>query len=166
MALGAEIAADCARRRSRTLPDAASGARRYRFEAMADNESQSGAPAERDAPQEHPANLAKHRSKVLFETLVLRLGCGHSHADFVKFFDARCTINQVIDWRRGRARIPGWAWTYLGVRLRARAETDLDYARQTDAADRQRRANNIAKFNRSQAALQAAPIAQKKEGAT
>jgi|ERR1700719_1409280 len=114
---------------------------------MTNADSEFAAEAEHVSPQEHPDTLAKHRSKQLFETLVMRLGCGAGHADFVRFFDAQCSYNQIVDWRRGRARIPGWVWSYLGVRLRSRAQTDLDFAKQTDAADRQRRANNIRKFN-------------------
>jgi hypothetical protein len=130
---------------------------------MTNDESNSAADAESIAPQEHLAVLAKHRSRVLFETLVMRLGGGHSNVDFVRFFDSRCTINQVVDWRRNRARIPGWAWTYLGVLLRARAAADLDFARQTDAADRQRRANNIAKFNARRFAPQTTASSEKEK---
>ena len=116
---------------------------------MQTDDSQSAADAESVAPQEHPADLAKHRSKILFETLVVRLGCSHSHADFVRFFDARVTYNQIVDWQRGKARIPNWAWEYLESRLVARAQTDLDYAKQCRKADRQRHMANIRKFNQS-----------------
>ena len=130
---------------------------------MTNDESNSADDSASIAPQEHPAILEKHRSRVLFETLVMRLGCGASNVDFVRFFDARCTINQIVDWRRNRARVPGWAWSYIGVRLRARAAADLDFAKQTDAADRQRRANNIAKFNQRRFAPQTLAEAEKKK---
>ena len=121
---------------------------------MQNDESNSVEHAASIAPQEHPAELAKHRSRILFDTLCMRLGCGTSPADFVRFFDAKATYNQIIDWRRGRARIPGWAWEYLGTRLRARAHADLDYAKETDRAERQRRAANIRKFNARRFATQ------------
>lgn len=93
----------------------------------------------------------------------MRLGCSHGHADFVRFFDARVHYQQIVDWRRGRARIPNWIWEYLEARLVARAQTDLDYAKQCRKADRQRRAANIKKFNARRFAPQTLAAAENKK---
>lgn len=132
---------------------------------MENNESNSAADAESVAPQEHPADLAKHRSKILFETVVTRLGCGWGHAEFVKFFSARVSYQNIVDWRRGKARIPNWAWEYLEASLTTRAQTDLDYAKQCRKADRQRRVANIRKFNANRFAPQTLADAEKKKPA-
>ena len=110
-----------------------------------------------DASQEYPVQLAKHRSRLLFETLMQRLGSGTGHADFVRFLDARASYDQIRDWRRGRARIPNWAWESLEAMLTARAQADLDYARMARKADRQSRASNIGAWNARRAKEKAAP---------
>lgn len=130
---------------------------------MQNDDSEIAANAASIESQVVAGDLAKHRSKILFETLVTRLGCGHGHADFVRFFDARMSYQQVVDWRRGRARIPNWVWEYLESRLVARAQTDMDFAKQCRKADRQRRANNIAKFNARRFAPQGDLLPKKKE---
>jgi hypothetical protein len=61
--------------------------------------------------------LPKQVALPLFEAALARLGLAGTNGEVTALFDGRATWNQVRDWRRGRNRVPKWAWDYLGVLL-------------------------------------------------
>lgn len=117
---------------------------------------------ERDAPQSHHESLSRQEATALFESLLLRLGAA-TQADAVQLFCARVPYRTMIDWRRGRHRVPQWAWDYLATMLEARADADKAMAargRKAPAmAPGQGSHRNIVAWNKRRATL----AAKKKE---
>lgn len=117
-----------------------------------------------DAPQEHPLKLAKQVSRDNFEALLLMLGAS-THVDVVQLFVGRVPYHTVIDWRRGKATIPRWAYAYLATLCRERASVFLNGAalgdNPPDIPRGQGSHRNIVAWNKRRAAL----AAKKKEPA-
>ena len=101
--------------------------------------------------------LPKQVALPLFEAAIARLGCARNTCDIVALFNGRATWNQIRDWRRGRNRVPKWAWDYLAVlidqclvndsRLRASLADPPDIAKGRGSH------RNIAAWNARRAAL-------------
>jgi hypothetical protein len=70
-----------------------------------------------DVLQDVADRLPKQVALPLFEAALLRLGLSGNNAEVTALFAGRATWNQIRDWRRGRNRVPKWAWDYLGVLL-------------------------------------------------
>lgn len=70
-----------------------------------------------DASQDVADHIEKKVALPLFEAALLRLGLAGTNGEVTALFNGRATWNQVRDWRRGRNRVPQWAWDYLGVLL-------------------------------------------------
>lgn len=116
-----------------------------------------------DAPQDYAKKLTKQVALPLFEAALLRLGLSGTVSEVTALFNGRATWNQVRDWRRGRNRVPQWAWDHIGLLL--------DQKMQADSLVRERLRNpplvapgqgshrNIAAWNARRAAL----IAEKKK---
>jgi hypothetical protein len=88
-----------------------------------------------DASQEYRPKLDRHQSKELFEAVLIRLGVGASHSDVERFFNGRARYTAIVDWRRGRARLPRWAWSYMAAMLRNSSAADARFADQCELAD-------------------------------
>ncbi len=116
-----------------------------------------------DASQDVAERLPKQVSLPLFEAALARLGCAATHGEVTALFNGRATFNQIRDWRRGRARVPKWAWDYLGVLLDQHIMADslvrASLANPPNIAPGQGSHRNIAAWNARRAAL----IAEKKK---
>jgi len=91
------------------------------------SESQITVDDARDTPQILGRKLARQESKRSFEMMLIRLGVG-GHSAAVQLFGGRVNYTQMVDWRRGRALIPQWAFDFLATMLRSRATADLELA--------------------------------------
>jgi len=119
------------------------------------------------APQDVAERLTKQVAVPLFEAALLRLGRAWTHNEVVLLFNSRVSWNTVQDWRRGRRRVPQWAWDYLGLLI------DQNIADDTSVRDRVRNPpivapgrgshNNIAKFNARRFAPQTTASSEKEK---
>ena len=110
-----------------------------------------------DAPESHPRLSSRHKSPQAFELALQRLGAAGSTTQVTALFDGHATWHQVRDWRRGRARVPQWAWDYLDLLLENRtAEINTTLAQLAIAPVAPGRQDNISAWNARKAALKAA----------
>ena len=105
--------------------------------------------------QDVAERLPKHVSLPLFEAALVRLGCATSHGEVTALFNGRATFNQIRDWRRGRSRVPQWAWDYLGILLdqniAATASVRASLRNPPNVSKGQGSARNITKWNQRRA---------------
>ena len=123
--------------------------------------------AETVAPQGHLKSSDRQAATELFNAILIRLHVT-TQADAVQLFCGRATYTNLVDWRRGRHRVPQWAWEYLAAMLKARADDDLAVANRAlkapAVAPGLGSANNIAKWNARRAAEKAAGASKEKAG--
>jgi hypothetical protein len=127
-------------------------------------ETQNSAPSTQAVASQNVADrLSKQVAVPLFEAALLRLRQGWTHGEVVTLFNGRVSWNTVQDWRRGRRRVPQWAWNYLGVLLdqniAATASVRDSVRNPPNIAPGQGSHRNIAAWNQRRAAL----AAKKKE---